>query len=474
MENFVKEKANSYRLSAYTIFIELKDASHDYMLIHGYTGALDLASKRLVDYLRLGSFDTNNEQFPPNIIEKLEERGYITQKSLKEERDEVKRRANLLHRQTKLHKSFTILMTYNCNFRCPYCYENAISKDGSNWSEKTMTKSMVDKLYRTIFQIEPQKEFINKKITLYGGEPLLAKNKEIIEYTVNKGRELGFSFKAITNGYDLDSFSDMLKPGYIDMLQITIDGSEYIHNKRRFHHSNGASFRIIMNNIQMALDLGVIIAIRVNLDSENIIDFNELKLSFEKYGFFRYKNFSVSPAKVSGNNIEEREDGPLLSRMTFLKEMYSPVNQQNATIHCQDNGITRSLLNALANKSSVSLSSTFCNAQSGGFVMDPLGNIYTCWECVGAREHIVGNYKNELIWNQENLDKWQRRNISVLPKCSICKYAFLCRGNCLGHILQNGGNYTSSRCEDFSTALKFIANKMYHLYTQLNINNLKN
>lgn len=461
----IEVKVENYRLSTYAIFIKLQETTDDYMLIHGYTGALDIASKELVDYLRSGNIDINNSPFSKETVKNLIERGYITHKTISEERDEVKKRANLFHRRAKLFKVYTILVTYDCNFRCPYCFENTISEKGNCWTRKTMTKEMVDKLYLAIRQIEPQKELVNKKIALYGGEPLLAENKEIVQYIVDKGKEMGFSFKAVTNGFELEHYKNLLNPECIDSLQITIDGSREIHDKRRYHYKNGDSFNVIMDNIQMALDLDVAISVRINVDSQNLLELNKLKKLFEERGFYNYKRFSVSSAQVAGSEQEE-QNGTLLNRITYLSETFSIPNSQDPIIQCQDYGLTRNLSNAIFRRGEISLNSTFCSAQSGGLIMDPYGNIFSCWECVGKKDHIVGNYENGLVWNDENLEKWQGRNIGVLPQCSKCKYAFLCRGNCLGHILHNGGNFTSSRCESFPAALEFIANKIYHVYTQ--------
>ena len=38
----------NYRLSSYTIFTKLEDTEDKYMLMHGYTGAIDITSENLV------------------------------------------------------------------------------------------------------------------------------------------------------------------------------------------------------------------------------------------------------------------------------------------------------------------------------------------------------------------------------------------------------------------------------------------
>jgi uncharacterized protein len=110
-----------------------------------------------------------------------------------------------------------------------------------------------------MFEIEPDIELhrknIEKNIVLYGGEPLLKENKEIVEYIVNKGVDLGYTFEAITNGYDLEAFTDLLSPDKIRSIQVTVDGMQENHDKKRIHFVTIKSFDKIITNIGIALKM---------------------------------------------------------------------------------------------------------------------------------------------------------------------------------------------------------------------------
>ena len=101
-------------------------------------------------------------------------------------------------------------------------------------------------------------------ITLYGGEPLLAENKDIVTYIVEEGVKRGYKFEAITNGYDLDCFLDLLSSEKINKLQITIDGVKEEHNVRRIHYKYHDSFDKIISNLKLALKKDVFISVRIN------------------------------------------------------------------------------------------------------------------------------------------------------------------------------------------------------------------
>ena len=100
----------------------------------------------------------------------------------------------------------------------------------------------MDKAYEIIK--DKDKDRTGKRsIHLYGGEPFLAENYEVLEYIVQKGKDLGYMFSVTSNGYDLDNYLDFLKENSkIFSFQITIDGVEDIHNKRKPHYKNKDSF----------------------------------------------------------------------------------------------------------------------------------------------------------------------------------------------------------------------------------------
>ena len=172
------------RTSSYMIPVKLESEKGKYMLIHGYTGAMDIVSESIVLYLK------NNEikKISSLTLQVLQKRGYITNKTKEEEIEYVERVAQALHKRDEiLHKSFTWVVTYNCNFRCPYCFEKREYKDSSH--RIVLTKSQVDQLFNAMTEIEPRKQLQAPVITLYGGEPLLKENKEIVTYIVQEGRK---------------------------------------------------------------------------------------------------------------------------------------------------------------------------------------------------------------------------------------------------------------------------------------------
>lgn len=442
------------RTSSYLIPVKLESAPGRYMLIHGYTGAADIVPETLlrkIDGMSLAS------DISETLLQKLLKRGYVTYKTKEEESAYVQRIAKALHKECNiLGTSFTWVVTYNCNFRCPYCFEARNEKNGT--SRIVFTKEQVDIAYEAMNRIQPHEKLRKQMITLYGGEPLMAENKEIVHYIVREGRKRGYTFIAVTNGYEIDSFEDILGENGIYRLQITVDGPKEIHNQRRIHYNDYNTFDKIISNIQLALDKGVRVVVRMNSDAKNINQYNDLKEYFSEKGFLANPNFYTYVARLR----DYYEITPFEHKnIDFMSpKLFNSMQKQIGVLpFTVDTGYYKEIYDALLNKRSIPFRPVACKAQSSECVLDPLGNIYPCWEVVGKQEHIKGRYtKDGIIWNEEILNKWQNTDITYLEQCRECKYALLCGGGCPYHRMLGR---SEQQCYIFKNILNLAINKAY-------------
>ena len=147
---------------------------------------------------------------------------------------------------------------------------------------RMMTTTMADRIVDALPQFELRhgigaETVSTRPFTFFGGEPLLARTRPIVEYFIGKALAAGpASFGAVTNGTELAAFEQLLGPGKIDSLQITLDGPPSRHDARRIHADGSGSFEAIARNITLALELGVRVAVRTNVDRANIGDLPEL------------------------------------------------------------------------------------------------------------------------------------------------------------------------------------------------------
>ncbi len=448
------------RLSYYTIPVKLESEKNKYLLVHGYTGAIDIVDGEI--WMQMKSFSSQSK-LSVQAIRLLERRGYFTSRTKEEEINYVTRLAQLLHKsQSKLFKSFGFVVSYNCNFRCSYCFESEVSNHGLQWTKQTFTKEMVDKAYAAMLNIAPQERLRCKTLILYGGEPLLRENQSVVDYIVRKGGELGFKFKVITNGYDIDYFEDIISPDYFNLVQITLDGGKECHNSRRFHYEEGDSFEKIITNIGFVLSKGVNVTIRVNTDERNFNDIKELKQLFDELGYSQNPLFELHSSVIRkyDNNTDYTENINFLSMDTFNQKMYS--NDFSKQSNCQDFGIFKRFYKCLKNRSRYQLSSAACSAQYGSFLFDPYGSIYSCLETIGKKEHIIGHYNSSVgvTWT-ENRKKWFERNTGNSQNCQKCKYALFCGGGCLAHSKHTDSGFGLSYCNHYKAVFPISINKAY-------------
>ncbi|MFA5806241.1 MAG: radical SAM protein [Melioribacteraceae bacterium] len=471
------------RTSEYTIYTQIPN-SDQYILLHSYTGAVDLVTSNVVEFLK--DQEKNSESKTKNLVsdttkKALIQRGYLTEMSVNQERERVKQIAEVLHRVglKKKPNGFLFIPAYDCNFRCPYCVESWFTK-GENWPRKRMTKEQVDLAYEAIEKIEPEdKSKRYKRHNLYGGEPLMAENFEIVKYIVDKGIERGNTFHAVTNAFDLEVFESLLGKGKIEALQITIDGPPGIHNKRRTHRDGIETFDKIADNISLALNKGVSVSVRMNIDKTNFDKIGVLAEIFETKGWTKYENFkshvaAVHHMKESDEYLITSEENRfcgsdpenLFSRGKFaeewIKEKYN--REDLRKIGDNDGGLVNTFKSIFKNGSTFPFRSVFCSVGSGMYIFDPEGDIYSCWDTVGIKETCLGKYFPKLEFNEEILNRWQNRHIGNTPKCSECKYALFCGGGCEAFVYHKHGTLSESHCDGFPIGLKNYILLAYEQY----------
>lgn len=300
---------------------------------------------------------------------------------------------------------------------------------------------------------------------------MLKENYEIVSYIVKKGISLGFTFSAITNGYDLSEFSDLLGPGKIENVQITVDGPEELHNSTRIHRDGVPTFERIINSISLALDLNVKVKVRMNCDQRNLQGLETLRDFFQIKGFNSNKNFYFYGAlahdfqKSLKYKNNEASSVRYVSRERYAKQCtYCSSEREDAF---QDEGITGKLLKAFSSNKPYGLLSNYCGIYSGSYLFDPIGNIYSCWGRIGKTQHRVGIYSENGSFSFSELhNRLHATNVSQYPRCSNCRFALICRGGC--DVKKEG-----EMCSIMPRLFDVAANRAYKSYfrNMPNINN---
>lgn len=162
-----------------------------------------------------------------------------------------------------------IYPTFLCNLRCTYCFQPHLFHGRNN----LIQPDVIDALFEALAEFRrrwgsPQPPVL----TLFGGEPLLNRQSqyEAVENILRLSASLGYRLKIITNGVELARYAELLTRYDLEFIQVTLDGPQEVHDHRRIFANGEGTFDRIVEGIDKALQSRLSIAIRVNIDRENV------------------------------------------------------------------------------------------------------------------------------------------------------------------------------------------------------------
>lgn len=435
-------------VSDYVIFGKNKDC--DYVLIHSYIGNVDILEKEYGDILiesREENKEVDRSRIPEEIYNQLISKYYIVDSKTTDKQRYFKIANKIKQISSNKNVSYTLIPSYECNFRCSYCFEREVV--GKCTNNKKMSRELVDAIFRDIDKKNDEDKSI--VITLFGGEPLLESNKEINDYILQNAKDREIKVSAISNGYELDCYIDEFKKGYFSSIQITLDGSEAIHNSRRYRIGRKPTFRKIIENIEkiLKIEVGPKISVRINIDKHNFNDVNNLYKLFNDKGWLKNNKFNFYTKSVHACYAKTSErvyDTDVIDNVKLFKD-----NIKNMKCNIQYRRMISDVKCILsAEKKMTALRTSACGATNGMLVIDAYGDVYACYEEVDCKENRIGYVdldKEEIIYNDKQ-EKWLNRHVQNLDECSKCSYSLVCGGNCPEHTKVEKGSLYETCCED--------------------------
>ncbi|MGD9202110.1 MAG: radical SAM protein, partial [Chitinispirillia bacterium] len=316
------------RPSSYIVFVDTI-FEDEVFLFQGYTKAVDIVPTHIANLLRNDKKEIDGSVFGGDF-EQLYKRGYLMKASWQYERDGVVKLINssIKKEQNKALPDLMIMPTYACNLACPYCFE----KEARNSKQKhnTISAEMVDKAFSSYFNyaselgidIEDYRKYEGLNFSFYGGEPFLRANREVVEKMVTRAAKEGMYISAITNGTQLDAYEDLMGPGLISDMQISLDGVKETHDKRRITVDGKGTFEKIMRNIELALNKGVHVDLRMNMDRNNSHESKELSQLFTSLGWKGRENFGFYFSSVDVPSCKDEGIKSFRSFAELSREIY--------------------------------------------------------------------------------------------------------------------------------------------------------
>ncbi|WP_066499799.1 radical SAM/SPASM domain-containing protein [Abyssisolibacter fermentans] len=415
-------------------------------IFNGLTGSIDLANRKVAEFLKSKDIDKLND-LESSEIDELIKSGYLIEddSEISEEYVFDKYVESLGKRYDNNH--FEICPTMDCNLCCPYCFE----RDFKNRKD-TLDEEKLNRVFE--FILERIKENPRpSNIELFGGEPLLKKNYHIIEKIFDFAKENDIGILITTNGTQLNEFKQLFSKfkEQVKQIQVTLDGDKKTHDNRRIFKDGSGSFDIIIKNITKILDLGFKIDVRVNIDKFNIENISQLvngvinSSELPMYDNFSYYFSNVTDYKNLNNNtlIDEADLAIALDQLNLVDKGKFP--------------LLGYLVDSISSVSAKRLPSfTNCEANSiYNYVITPDGYVCNCPEAIEIENYTTWKYYPETV-SFDTSDNGFYKNIlndSNRPKCQKCNIALLCGGGCV--MIKND----KSRAIQFCSMQKETVNK---------------
>jgi uncharacterized protein len=408
-----------------------------------------------------GDIKFNSEYLIQEEFNELISSGIIISDEINEKQSAIeineKRIKQLSETNEMLH--LVITPTLCCNFKCYYCFESTNSKKSNNSISMEVRNDIINFISMSITDNHIKKI----SITWYGGEPLIRQNiifsmQEEID-KICKLHHVKIQSDIITNGILCSQETcDLLYKYGIKRVQVTIDGPEQIHNKRRYYPENPSNnYNLILENISKANE-NIRFDIRINIDRRNENFIFELIDDFIKRKIWPYKkNISLYTAQVESADktdfeLSRKEYTILQDRIRhYLMNKYNEITQtSNAKLHFfyptfgGETGCGYGIFN-------------------NSWVISYNGDVYRCWEIIGRKEHAVGTMKDLLKdFGQSIVEKIKVDNKTFERwGCFDCKFFPVCGAGCPWEFTKNN---EERRCTTWKNALEYRILNQYKLY----------
>ena len=374
------------------------------------------------------------------------------------EKEKVAHLINNQKQQNKRIGSFSIIFlpTNACNMNCPYCFE------GTKNSEKNyhiIDEEVLNKLLNIL-----EKEFTNPLtnkiqrlyVEWYGGEPLLAPSviKKFSEKLIcfATSRSLNYQSKIITNGTLLTKENwSLLRDCNINNVQITLDGDNTVHNKKRPLCNNKNSYYTILENLQHIPD-GIYVPIRINIDKEILPTVDHLLDDLEYYNIWPQKNYQTRPylgykEYYETGNTEEKRLYYNPKEYWQIENEFSQKLVSRYNSWAQKNDINKTAKRKIDYPKRGSYTCALADLPYG-IVIDEKGNAFKCMTPVNEPDEILTNIEY-LNFSSFQHNKWVNFDRMSLPQCANCKILPICNEDCTHRFLRN-----KVRCPDWKYSLK--------------------
>ena len=425
-------------LSNHNIIVPIKD-SEKFFLVNPLYKSADIISEnevKLLNELQDSSGDFKQRGY---LVDEVDEKRAFKLAYLdfaeKREEDEIQ---------------LFFVPNYSCNFACSYCYQ-----EGYNPVQKVVSKEVIDAFFSYI-----NTEFAGKRtyITVFGGEPLLPgdNQRQMIAYMLKKSNEANLDVAFVTNGYTLTSYVDLLKTANIREIQVTIDGTQEVHDGRRYLKGKQPTFDRIVEGVDACLKAGININLRMVVDKENIGNLAGLSRFAIDRGWTSSPLFKTQIGRNYELHFCNSTPEKLFDRATLYQHLYDLLQEHPYIAEFYKPAFSIAKYISEHEELPMALFDS-CPACKTEWAFDFTGTIYSCTATVGKEGEELGTFYPEVTKKTAVIEEWQNRDVTTIEECKTCSVALACGGGCASVAKNKNGHVNSPDCRPVKELLSLGA-----------------
>lgn len=341
--------------------------------------------------------------------------------------------------------NFLIYLTTACNFACTYCFQNKMHYKSETMDRDALASSLkFIALYAKDNNIPPSRV----KIVLFGGEPLLPSLRDHVEAVFKEAKRRKWKIAVVTNGYTIDEYAPLLKryKSSIEYMQISIDGTERVHNARRMLKGGKSTktFRRVVKNVDFLNASGIPCLIKVNVDESNMRHLDNFQKYIKKKGWDRNRRFQFAVCSVYDYFYSKFYRMPLESHVRLMDR--SKTAAQSAPLVNRFREALEMRSGKIERCTTVPLIKPCPPTDLAMMILNVDSHIYPCVSIAGKTKYSIGRFHPKPRLSKRKSRMWAGRSIEHQRRCRNCVMAFFCGGSCPVRSLMKKGDINEPTC----------------------------
>lgn len=297
--------------------------------------------------------------------------------------------------------------TRRCNLSCRHC--GASKESYANELNESEIRALIDHLAQIGARF----------FAATGGEPLLREDiVRIMAYATEKGMGTGIA----TNGYLLDETKALeLKQAGVKSIQISVDGTEAVHN---FIRCNPQSYQRAMSAIRHCQNVGIrMVTVSTVISKYNLDNISNLAEILTEANVRHWKIIFAMPigrAETDACSINKIQMKQMLEFIAQNRKRFHIIVGENLPWLGKDDSKARQ-------------ECTFCPVGITSCCIGVDGNIRGCPEMPDTEAFVEGNIRIKSLWEiwQKGFRKYRSAELRKTDKdCQSCSAWSKCRGGC--------------------------------------------